>query len=406
MHSINRRQFLGGSLCALGVSWMPNGLRLSPNSDKIIVVLQLAGGNDGLATVTPKEDDIYYRSRPTISVRKQKLLPLDDLNGFHPALIRTARRFERGQVCIRQGIGYPDANLSHFRNRDVWDSGSTAANLPPTGWIGRANELHADQSGLALIASGTGLLPLALRDSQSSACVVNTLETYRIRSRNGEARLGIDHARLRAMASMQIDSGTGPLNELHQAWLAAQGSIKELRRADRYPLKRHFGAGELGVDLEAVASIIGTELGTRCFYVTQNGYDTHAGQPQSHRKHLDQLDKAVDQFLNEMERQGNLDRVLVLVISEFGRRVEESGIGDTAGTDHGAGNCLLAFGGQVHAGLHGGQPDLANLDENGNLRYHSDFRGVYANVLDDWLRVDSAQVLGETFDKVEIVKRA
>lgn len=407
MHSINRRQFLGGSLCALGASWMPRSIGPRKESDKIVVVIQLAGGNDGLATVTPKEDDIYYRSRPTISVRKNELLPLDDLNGFHPALVRTARRFERGQVCIRQGIGHPNSNLSHFRSRDIWDSASTAANLPPTGWIGRANELHAARTGgVALIAAGTGLMPLALRDSTSSACVVDTLETYRIRSRNAEVRRGVDHARIRAMEALQIDRTSGPLAELHQAWVAAQGSIKELRRADGFPLRRRFGGGELGNDLETVASVIGTELDAQCFYVTQGGYDTHAGQPASHRKHLSQLDEALDDFLREMERQGNLDRVLVLAISEFGRRVEESGIGSTAGTDHGAGNCLLAFGGQVHAGLHGGQPDLANLDEHGNLLYHSDFRGVYGNVLDDWLQVDSTQVLGKSFDKVQVVRHA
>ncbi len=390
-----------------GASLLPNHLGASARSDKILVVLQLAGGNDGLATVTPKEDDAYFRGRPTIAVPKRKLAPLDDLNGFHPALGRIARRYEHGEVCIRQGVGHPNSNLSHFRSRDIWDSASTDANLPPTGWLGRAHEVAQTQTAaVPLLAAGTDVLPLALREKTSCACKVDSLETYRIRSRGGEAKRGVDHARMRAMAALQVPATDGPLAELNGAWNAAKTSIKELRTTESFTVGRRFGGGQLGRDLELVAKVIGTGLNTRTFYVSQGGYDTHAGQVGGHRKQLASLDRALDDFLNEMKRQGKLEQTLVLAISEFGRRVEESGVGSTAGSDHGAGNCMLAFGGSVHAGIHGGQPDLNNLDENGNLLYRDDFRGIYADVLDNWLGVDSAAVLGKRFDPVPVVRRA
>ena len=405
MLSLDRRQFLGGSLCALGATLLPPKPNRIGSAGKTLVVINLAGGNDGLASITPREDDRYYRARPTIGIPKRKLLPLDDLNGFHPALKKLAQRFERGQVCIHQGVGSPSSSLSHFRNRDIWASASTAANLPGTGWMGRAHELIPGAPGpTPMIAAGATRLPLALRDEQSSACVVGALESYRIQSRITEDKLGVDRARMRALTALQVTSADGPLKELHAAWTAAERSIDELQEARSFALQGRFGAGHLDRALEQAAHVIGAGLNTRCIHVTQSGYDTHIEQVKSHGRQLTQLDRALDSFLSELERQGNLDRTLVLVISEFGRRVEESGIGDTAGTDHGAGNCVMALGGNIHAGLHGAQPDLSNLDVNGNLEHQTDFRSLYADVLENWLGVDSVAVLGEQFKAVNVVR--
>ncbi len=407
MLSLDRRQFLGGSLTALGAGLLPLRFGASARSDNILVIIQLAGGNDGLATITPREDDRYYRARPTIAVPKRRLLKLNDLNGFHPALKRIAARFAEGQVCIHQGVGHPNANLSHFRSADVWSTASTDTVLPPIGWIGKQHDLRGKQSSpVPLLAAGANRMPRDLVNADHSACVVSSLESYGIQSNRTELRSGVDHARLRAMAALHATKTDGPLAELHDAWGVAERSIAELRRAERFQIGGNFGGGALGRNLELVARVIGTGLDTRCFHVMQGGYDTHAEQARTHPEQLRALDAALDGLMNELERQGNLERTMILTVSEFGRRVAESGIGETAGTDHGAGNCLMAFGGRVHAGLHGAQPDLENLDENGNLIHRHDFRGIYADILDNWLGADSRAVLGQEFRPVRVVGRA
>lgn len=387
--------------------WMNASSRNAARNDNRIVVLHLAGGNDGLATVTPREDDLYYRNRPTIGIAKKRLLRLDDLNGFHPALRNIAKRYAEGQVCIQQGIGHSRPNLSHFLSQDIWEAAPSSERLPGTGWLGRAFELEGrNELPVPLLAAGAERMPVAMQTHDGVACVVDTLAEYQIRSRPGEKANGIDHARLRTLATLQVDAESGPLAELHSAWDAAVASTAELQRAQRFNTPKRFRGAELGRDLELVARAIGAGLETRYFYVMTGGFDTHGEQVKQHNKELAQVDVAVEDFLTELQRQGNLDKTLLLVVSEFGRRVEESGIDDTAGTDHGTANCVFAFGSRVNSGLQGGQPDLANLDETGNLIHREDFRGIYADVLENWLGLDSRAVLGGEYEPVPVVQRS
>jgi len=439
MTHLDRRRFLQGALGAaafgpaafgaLSRSALARAADDAPASDRVLVILQLAGGNDGLSTFTPWDDDLYYRGRGVIGLPKKTLLRLDDLNGFHPALPRLAARYERGQMGIHQAVGYPDPNLSHFRSQDVWDTASTAGTLPSTGWAGRLYDGLADARGNAvgMLAVGRDSLPLGLRADRSTACVVPNLASYRIRNAPESSGAPEQDARARAIAALNAphaggmgggasgaDAGDGTaatgggmaddvVRPVTDAFTAATTSIAQLESVLDYTPRAEFPDHKLGHDFRLVARALGAGLPTRVVYVTLDGFDTHTEQLRMQDMLLGRVDGAVDAFLEEMETLGRLDDVLVLCISEFGRRVEECGVGETAGSDHGAANALFALGGKVNPGLHGGQPDLAALDEVGNLVMRTDFRQVYASVVRDWMGGDPDAILGPGFEPVELL---
>lgn len=420
----DRRQFLGAALGSMlgatvpsvpslipvlipGTAWWRRGSPVAGDSERILLVLQLDGGNDGLSTVTPWDDDLYYRGRGAIGIPKRDLIRLDDLNGFHPALRRLATRYEAGQMCIQQAVGYPQPNLSHFRSMDIWETASTAGTLPSTGWVGGlADQLGPGTGGgdaMAMLAVGRDSMPLALRAREHVACVVPDLGSYRIQDAPRDAPGEERAARARAIAALNARSMQRQESAVTDAYSAATRSIEQLGLTQSYEPTAAFPDTQLGASLRLVARAIGAGLPTRFYYVTHQGFDTHTDQIRMQGRLLSRLDEALDAFLADLESQGRLDDVLVLCVSEFGRRIEECGIGDTAGSDHGAANSLMAFGGKVNAGLHGGQPELGALDENGNLVMKADFRQVYADVIEHWMGGDSRAILGDGFPPLKVV---
>lgn len=416
MTHLDRRQFLGSAASLLGVAGLcpvllpgaalgRRGAGGAEEAERILVILQLDGGNDGLSTVTPWDDDAYYRGRGAIGIPKRQLIRLDDLNGFHPSLSRLAARFERGQMCIQQAVGYPSPNLSHFRSTDIWETASTAGALPSTGWIGGLQ----DQLGgggddpMAMLAVGRDSMPLALRARQHVACVVPDLGSYRIQDAPADAPDEERTARARAIAALNARGARGRAARVTEAYSAATRSIEQLGLVRTYSPSARFPDSKLGAALQLVARGIGAGLPTRFYYVTHGGFDTHTDQVGMQGRLLAQLDEALDALLADLEHQRRLDDVLVLCTSEFGRRVEECGLGDTAGSDHGAANSLMLFGGKVAAGLHGGQPDLENLDETGNLVMKADFRQVYADIIQNWMDGDSRAILGDGFPPLKVI---
>ncbi len=420
MAKLTRRQFLRSTLGTAAAltptllttaraapSWLMDAAQDAEASQRVLVVIQLAGGNDGLSTVTPWEDDLYYRGRATIGIPKHKLIRLDDHNGFHPNLSRLATRFEHGQVGIHQAVGYPDPNLSHFRSQDIWDSASTAGTLPATGWMGELNDQLGTRDAMAMIAVGRDSMPLALRAEQGVACVVPNLASYRIQNAPKGSSSAEADARARAIAALNGGapmSGTGDERQrVTKAYTAATTSIAELGHVQGFETRNSFPDHKLGADLRLIARALGAGLPTRFFYVTHDGFDTHTDQVGMQGRLLGRLDGAVDAFLREMGAQGRLDEVLVMCVSEFGRRVEECGVGDTAGSDHGAANSMMFFGGKVNPGLHGPQPDLEHLDEDGNLAMRVDFRQAYTTVIRDWMGGDPEAILGPDFPALKVL---
>lgn len=403
---MHRRDFLLASAGTFGsLMAAPRWLRALPLGDgtvvdgRRLVVLRLDGGNDGLNTVVPFEDDAYMRARPTLGIRKSQLLPLDELNGFHSSLVHTAKRFADGGACILRGVGYPQPNMSHFRSKDIWDTASLAQPMPQTGWIGRLVDAHLINSAdpTAMLSVGNVTTPLSMRAQRHVAYAIPNENEFLVRgSPNGSSPNEMER-RLRALAALNSGSGAPGVEPVAGAVTAANASIKAIAVALERTARAEYPDNPLCNSLNIVARAIDADLQTRCFFVSQNGYDTHATQASTHANLLSTFDAALEAFLSDLAALGKLDRTLVLVVSEFGRRVAESGIGDSAGTDHGAASLVMLLGGGIRPGLHGAQPDLETLDEDGNLIHAVDFRSVYADVIKGWFGVEARSVLGTEY---------
>ena len=415
MH-MDRRQFLQASLGSLAyfsaASTVPAWVAKSAGaiakalpSDRKLIIVQQGGGNDGLNTLIPYQDDLYLGDtlRPNLHITSGYHV-LDALNALHPRLPRLATWYLDGKMAIVQNVGYPNPSYSHFVSTDYWDRGNSPGSNTQTfqGWISRyfdnacAGMPVESIEALSMLAAGTAFIPGTLDGSSLyRPPAVPRFEGYEIRVPNGaQGRHRLDY--ITALSQVgAVDSAT---DFLHRTTITAQASIADLETASGMPVINAYPAGSLGVGLDMVSRVIRAGFETPIFYVTQGGYDTHAnqfagGDPAETGDHpalLDTFDRAIDAFLKDMAASGNLDKVLVLTFSEFGRRVSEN---FSNGTDHGAGNCLFAFGGAVKGGIYGGQPDLTELIQ-GNLIHSIDFRGVYSRVLRDWLDADPEAIFG------------
>lgn len=407
---LTRRRFLGA--CAGGAAallaapaWLSAAARTAAGRDRVLVLLQLRGGNDGLNTVVPKEDPLYHRARPDLRLNPTELHPLDDLHGFHPSLANLARRYAEGGVALVRGVGYEHTNLSHFRSQDIWDCASTALPLPPRGWLGAACDTWdgAGASPLVMLALGRDVLPRAMRAERALACAVPSVEAYRIEAAPAGAAPGLAQRRNELIDLMNPPQEAERLAPFTAAVAAARASIDELAAAHGADAGASYPPGKLARDLQLAARVITSGLPTRFVYVTQDDYDTHGFQAGTHRQLLADLDGALDAFLADLAAHGALDRVLVMTISEFGRRVAQNGAGESAGTDHGAAGVQLFLGGGVRGGLYGPPDDLERLDEVGNLVPAIDFRRSYATALGPWLGADAEAALGGRYEPLQVL---
>ncbi len=371
--------------------------------DKILVVLQMAGGNDGLNTVIPRTDPVYYDAltRPTIRIPSGTEISIDGLNGLHPALVDLADWFQRGMGAVLHRVGYVNPNLSHFTATDYYELGVAPGQpLPTDGWLARYYDHHCsgcEVEALRFATTGTSSLPKSMIGATGYVPpAINDPATYQFSASNDAA------ARLASMANLNSIATSDPaLDFLQKSFSVAADSIADIGVAQATPLlvaPGAYSADSLGRGLQLVSQVIRAGLGTKVFYVTQGGYDTHAAQVASgaadqgfHAGLLGALNQSLDAFLTEMELSGNLDRVVVMTYSEFGRRVKENG---SLGTDHGAANCSFVFGGPVIGGVYGGQPDLVNLIS-GSLAHNVDFRAVYSRALQGLFGASTREVFGE-----------
>lgn len=416
---ITRRKFLQSSLGGMALYsasatvplWVSKsahaiGKNLPP--DRKLVILQLSGGNDGLNTVIPYQDDIYNGTslRPNLHITTGlEATTLDGLNALHPRLTRLANWYRDGYAAIIQNVGYPNPNFSHFVSSDYWERGnSPGSSLSTTqGWISRFWDnqcagVPADQiDALSMLVAGQPYVaPVVDGSSIYRPPAVSSFSSYKLLAPNnavGALRLSTIEA-VNATPTLN-----GDIDFLQRAAVLAKSSIDDMALASQVAAINAYPSGKLGTGLDMVSKLIRGGFETPVFYVGQGGYDTHANQwgndpaiDGDHPVLLDELDQAIDAFMLDMQAAGMLDKVLLLTFSEFGRRVPEN---FSHGTDHGASSCLFALGGGVHGGTYGGQPDLADLDA-GNLKYKVDFRSVYARVLQDWMNIDPEPIFGAT----------
>ena len=353
----------------------------------ILVVIELNGGNDGLNTVIPHADDRYQRARPTLRVEPGKVLRLDDRLGLNPAMKEMHRLWEDGHLAVVQGVGYPNPNRSHFRSMEIWHTaapGSESTATVTDGWLGRA----ADAKGLAACHVGAGAVPQALRGRKRLAASIADLAGYRLAP-------GAVLPTHRGPIGDDLDPATvGEILRRIDDVRARTARLEAVAR-DAVPESE---PGTLDAWLATIGTLIEADPTLRVFYTVQNGFDTHAGQEYVQRDLLRKVSKGVGTFLDGLKARKLDERVVVLVFSEFGRRVAENA---QRGTDHGTAGPVLMAGTPVRGGLIGPAPDLADLDD-GDLRFAIDFRRVYATVLDRWLSVPARPVLGEAFEPLPL----
>ena len=385
----------------------------------ILVLVQLGGGNDGLNTVIPYTDDSYHKARRTLAYKAADVLKLNDSTGLHPSLPFFEESFKDGGLSIIQGVGYPNPNRSHFRSTEIWTRATDANKVGTTGWVGRYfdNACAGEDPtvGIALVDRQ----PDAFVASKRPGIALKAPELYRwmqgrsdadeagevFRELNSpDAEMGSAGGSIDMVAGGNggptLGSAQDALSFLERTGLDAQLSSDKVRELLRKSKVRAGYPGEaLGQSLQLVARMIEGGLPTRVYYVSHGGFDTHTGQANAHAQRLKQLNDALAAFMKDLEAQGARDRVMVMTFSEFGRRVQENANG---GTDHGAAAPLFVFGPKVKAGIIGAQPSLTDLD-NGDLKFHTDFRSVYATVLENWLKTDSKPVLGREFKNLGFV---
>lgn len=368
--------------------------------ESVLVVLQLSGGNDGLNTLVPYRHDAYRRARPKLAIPASDVLKVDDELGWHPAAKGWAKLLESQRLAVLQGVGYPEPNRSHFESLDIWHTCQRKGNPRTTGWLGRGFDTLAkrgdvDTPGLHL---GDGKQPLALAAARVRVPSIASPEKFRLREGSSAVAAAIRELGMAQRPdAAAADSLLGFVQTSASAAISASDRITAALR-DYQPAAPYPDHG-LGQKFKTVAQFILAGLPTRVYYLELDGFDTHSQQPAAHAALLEQASGAMAAFLDDLQKQGVADRVLVMCFSEFGRRVAENA---SEGTDHGAAAPLFLAGNRVRSGVIGKLPSLTDLDD-GDLKFHTDFRQVYAAVLENWLRWDSREVLGGGFEPVAAI---
>jgi uncharacterized protein (DUF1501 family) len=366
-------------------------------TDRILVVIQLSGGNDGLNTIVPYRDELYAKARPKLGIPSSDVIKLTEELGLHPSLRAIENQFSENRFSIIQGVGYPSPNRSHFESMDIWHSCHPKKDRSQSGWLGRwitEQNAHPTSDSTA-IHIGSDTLPLACQERGVQVPSLASLEQMRLKAKldsmqDKQARPGAE--------SNSKDSGS-LLDFLSTSTVAALEVSERLDKILAQPdASGDFPKTALGEKLRAVSRLILSGLKTRIYYVTLDGFDTHANQPDVHASLLKQWSEALVAFLSRLKQTGQQDRVLVMTFSEFGRRVSENA---SLGTDHGAAAPMFLAGPKLPKIIHGPMPDLSDL-EDGDLRFKIDFRSVYASVLEHWMMTDSRKSLdGDYHDQVE-----
>jgi uncharacterized protein (DUF1501 family) len=382
----------------------------SGKDGKILVVVQLSGGNDGLSTVIPYGDDRYYQARTSISHKPQEILKIDNYVGLHPNLAPIKAMYDAGDLAVVQGVGYPNPNRSHFRSMDIWQSAQPEREQASTGWLGRYFDNTCPGCDPHVGVSMGETLPLAMQGEKVFPLSFERPDSYRYNGHDKTHYLALNQADAAAAPSATpfavapkkiVNTEQTQLDFLHRTAMDAQLSSEEILRITRnHSATAQYPYNEFGNGLKTIAAMIAGGLPTRVYYVALGGFDTHAAQLQRHDILMKQLADGLSAFWKDLKTQNNADRVLVMTFSEFGRRVVQNA---SNGTDHGAAAPMFVMGSSIRQGLVGRHPSLSDLDQ-GDLKYLVDFRSVYATILQSWLDTPSKPILGDQFPLLPIVK--
>jgi uncharacterized protein (DUF1501 family) len=386
--NVTRRDLLK----ALGALGLSTGFPLSPalaaasNDKRILVVVEMSGANDGLNTLVPYADDAYYRLRPRIGIAADKVRKIDDQYGFNPGMLGFERLYKDGKMAIVHGCGYAQQSLSHFQSMAYWHTGVPNGG-EHFGWLGRVADAIDPQLTPNFLVNIDERQSLAVQSRHHVPVVFDDPERF---TRKGllQSRPLLDNPAAEAGSNVSRKYLDDVANSARQA--------SQLVRAAWEGYKTPVDYGIRSLDLNKVAAMINAGLPSRLFHVAfrHNAFDTHVQQNEQHGRLLSYASDAIAGFIKDMERIGRADDVTVMVFSEFGRRAAEN---TSLGTDHGTANHMYVIGKSVKGGHYGDVPSLTDLDEGGNLKFTTDFRRVYASLIEGWLRHDSKALLGGEF---------
>lgn len=438
--AFTRREFVSGLTLASAAMCVPaflqrsalamhesmHGLSSAPGipEDRILVVVQLSGGNDGLNTVVPYGQAPYYKARQNIAVQQREALALSgsDGIGLHPQMTGIREMYDGGMASVIQGVGYPNPNRSHFKSMDIWHTADTSAT--GDGWLGRYFDSEccgqgkgesgkAEQNSAPGLGQGGGMAaiaigrtaPLAMQGRMVKPISFENEQLFRWSGKEIHNALSDPYEKInRAGAAEAVDTESNAAFLMRTA-LDAQLSSDMIRKAVAVRPSVTYPGNDLGRQLMMVAAMIKAGLKTRVYYVTQGGFDTHAGQGGAQGRHgqlLGQFSSAVKAFYDDLKSQGNDGRVLTMSFSEFGRRVGQNA---SQGTDHGTAGPMFLFGPMLRPGVHGDHPSLTDLDD-GDLKFRIDFREVYAGILEQWLKADAKKILEGSYRALDVLKKA
>jgi uncharacterized protein (DUF1501 family) len=373
------------------------GLGVDPG-DRTLVLVELYGGNDGLSTIVPKTDDAYYKNRPTTFIPATDTLPLDDYRGFNPLNTSLRELWDRGECAIVEGVGYPKPVYSHFKSFEIWHTAREAGHASGDGWIGRLRDVAwASDPRNELVVHVGSHVPYSIRSRARPLVAFQSPENF---TWVGNAR---DQSAYSKAAESSMEERGSTLESLRETLRDAQSnSPRILAAAQSYKPRAEYRPDEFGNSLRVIASLIQSGFGSRVYSVALGNFDTHG--PEQVAKHAEltaSWDGGIGAFLSDLRGTPAGEKTLVVCFSEFGRRVEEN---FSRGTDHGAAGPMFLLGPMVRGGLYGKHPSITDLDQDGNLKFNTDFRRVYGSILERWFGMEQERVLPARYEPLPVFR--
>ncbi|MBK7678475.1 MAG: DUF1501 domain-containing protein [Chitinophagaceae bacterium] len=397
---IKRKEFIQIGSLATASLLLPKFLKafegqtMVPLGNKVVVILQLSGGNDGLNTVIPVRNDLYYKARPRLGITKDKALSLTDEVGLNPALTAFKELYDDGSLSIINSVGYPNPDRSHFRSMDIWHTASQSSEYWNNGWVGRYLDAQCkgcDKPTQAIEIDD--ILSLALKgDNIKGIAVKDPKRLY------GTAN---EKFFKEVMKNHKQEAGEQSADYLYKTMAETLSSADYIfQQSKMHPTKAEYPKSDLGNSMKTIASLIFSEINTKVYYVSLGSFDTHINQEAQQQRLFTEMNDAVKAFIKDLKANNRFDDVMLFTFSEFGRRVAQNA---SNGTDHGtANNMFLISGGLKQKGLINELPNLADLDE-GDLKYKVDFKNVYATVLNKWLKANDREILAKQYEYLNFI---
>ena len=385
---MDRRKFIKNSALASSLIFVPSFVKAfeSVATEKLgykrLVIIQLAGGNDGLNTIIPHNNDLYYNARPRLAITKDIIKLNDDL-GFHPSLSPIRSLYDNGELSILNNVGYPNPVRSHFRSMDIWQTASGSDEYLQSGWLGRYLDMHGKKPYNAIEMDEQ--LSLAMKGEHFNGIATNDYKVLYKTAKDPYFKNVLNHYNDAHLSEHN-------LGYLYQTMIEAKSSANYIYENTKVKLSQEdYPQNGFGKQLKNVAQFINSDLDTKVFYTSLGGFDTHANQNNKQSRLLSQYADSVSAFVKDLKRNENFKDTLILTFSEFGRRVKQNAAN---GTDHGAANNVFIIGANLkQAGFYNNLASLSDLDENGDIKYEIDFRSVYATILSQWLEVSAKDII-------------